>query len=80
MLGMQALADCLIMLSGTERGENTRILCHAHLHLRYYRHIGDPSANGGRGEVAVCWVQNEGKGNQVLWPSDYPCIQYRICC
>lgn len=62
----QARADFLIMLSGTERGDNARILRLSDLHIREYHNIGpEHDILNEPGVKAVCWVQNEGKGNQV---------------
>ena len=54
------------MLSGTERGDNARILRLSDLHFREYHQIGpDHDTMTERGVIAVCWVQDEAKGNQV---------------
>lgn len=62
----QARADFLIMLSGTERGDNARILRLSDMHLREYHQIGpNHDTMSEPGVIAVCWVQDEAKGNQV---------------
>lgn len=64
-MGNQARADALIMLSGTERGDNSRSLRLADLHLREYKNIGAESSSvDAPGARALCWVQDEAKGNK----------------
>ena len=84
--GNQARADFLIMLSGVERGENARILRHADLHIREYRNIGpEPLTADTPGARAVCWVQDEAKGNQARLAQElssgaacisHPCVSH----
>lgn len=50
------------MLAGGMRGDSIRVLRFCDFYLRVYSAIGE---EGGQGATALCWVQDEGKTNQV---------------